>query len=195
VEWFRALEDPDSVAAQSISDGSGHSRTREALEEHLRRSFAKWYQSAVPLAVLIVQVDQAAHLRKTHGKDACEAMMDVVEKTLAGSLRPTEVMGRWDENEYLVITNHRLLPALERHALRLASIAQAAEFRWWGDKVSLSVTVGGTIASGEEDINELLARAGECVKLASEQMADRRVRVQAAADAGEEETCSPSLAS
>jgi diguanylate cyclase (GGDEF)-like protein/PAS domain S-box-containing protein len=195
VEWFRALEDPDSVAAQSISDGSGHSRSREALEEHLRRSFAQWSQGSVPLSVLSVQVDQAAQMRRTHGKDACEAMMDVVEKTLAGSLRPTEVMGRWGENEYLVITHHRLLPALERHALRLASIAQAAEFRWWGDKISLTVTIGGTVAAGEESIKDLLARAGECVKLASEQAADRRVRVQAAENAGEEETCSPSLAS
>lgn len=169
VEWFRAIEDADSVDSHSLSEGSsGHLRKRDALEEHLRNSFAHWTDEGTPLSVLLVRVDQAGGLRRTHGRDACEAMLDVVEKTLAGALRPTEVMGRWGDNEYLMITHHRVLPTLERHAMRLAAIAQMAEFRWWGDKIAITVTVGGTMAVEVESIQSLLARVDDALRHASE---------------------------
>jgi diguanylate cyclase (GGDEF)-like protein len=91
---------------------------------------------------LWVTVDQAAGLRKTHGRDGCESMLRIMEQTLVRGLRPTEIVGRWGDDEFLVVSHERTAELLLEHAHRLAGLARTAEFRWWGDRVSLTVSVG-----------------------------------------------------
>jgi GGDEF domain-containing protein len=45
------------------------------------------------------------------------------------------------------------------HAQGLAGLARTAEFRWWGDRVSLTVSIGAAQADLGETLAELLERA------------------------------------
>jgi GGDEF domain-containing protein len=65
-----------------------------------------------------------------------------MEQTLVRGLRPTEIVGRWGDDEFLVVSHERTAELLLEHAHRLAGLARTAEFRWWGDRVSLTVSVG-----------------------------------------------------
>jgi diguanylate cyclase (GGDEF)-like protein len=104
-------------------------------------------------------VDQAPDLRKTHGAGACEAMLKKVERALAHGLRPVEYLGRWGEDEFLVISHERTAAMLARHAQVLAGLARTADFRWWGDRVSLTVSIGAAQAENAATLADLLERA------------------------------------
>ena len=99
-----------------------------------------------PLGVLWIAVDQAGELRKTHGARACETMLESVERTLANGLRPGEEIGRWGDDEFLILSHERSPEVLASHAQVLAGLARTADFRWWGDRVSLTVSVGAAAA-------------------------------------------------
>ncbi len=116
-----------------------------------------------PLGVMWFAVDQAPELRKTHGARACETMLENVERTLANGLRPGEEVGRWGDDEFLVLSHERTAEVLGAHAQVLAGLARTADFRWWGDRVSLTVSVGAAAASRDETPAQLLERAQDAM--------------------------------
>jgi diguanylate cyclase (GGDEF)-like protein len=86
-------------------------------------------------------------------------MLRTMEQTLLRQLKPAEVIGRWGNNEFLVLTHARTAELLAEHARRLAGLARTADFRWWGDRVVLTVSIGASHATNGETLQTLLGRA------------------------------------
>ena len=149
---FHPVEAIDSLphgAIDAEGDQAQHLEQSQAdLECRLDEAWLEWTANEVPFGVLWIAVDQAAMLRKTHGRDASEAMLAIVERTLLHGLRPTEILGRWGDNEFLVLSHERTTEMLTAHAQHLAGLARTADFRWWGDRVTLTVSVGVAQAEG-----------------------------------------------
>jgi len=166
---FHPVEEIDTLPHGINVEGSGHeNRVEESqadVEDRLDDAWREWIANAVPFGLLWVAVDQAAMLRKTHGGDASEAMLAIVERTLLHGLRPSEILGRWGTNEFLVLCHERTPELLQAHAQHLAGLARTADFRWWGDRVSLTVSIGAAQAAERtssidtESLRGLLKRA------------------------------------
>jgi PAS domain S-box-containing protein/diguanylate cyclase (GGDEF)-like protein len=138
----------------------GDAQTSQAVfEDRLAAMFEDFTRGGLPFGVLWISVDQAAGLRKTHGPKACDAMLEKVERAMAGGLRPAEEMGRWGDDEYLVLSHERTEEMLAAHAQKLAGLARTADFRWWGDRVSLTVSIGAAQADLRGSLADLLGRA------------------------------------
>lgn len=129
------------------------------LMERLETLFDDFSAGGPPFGVLWITVDQAAGLRRTHGAGACEAMLEKVGGALKPGLRPAEYLGRWGQDEFLVISHERTPGLLAAHAQTLAGLARTADFRWWGDRVSLTVSVGAAQANNLDTLVDLLERA------------------------------------
>ena len=129
------------------------------LEDRLASMHEDFLHSDISLGVLWVTVDQARGLRQTHGAKACDAMLEKMERTLAGGMKPAEEIGRWGDDEFLVLSHERNTAMLAAHAQTLAGLARTTEFRWWGDRVSLTVSIGAAQAERGELLAELLERA------------------------------------
>jgi len=106
-------------------------------------------------------------LRKTHGRDACESMLRTVEQTLLRQMNPAETIGRWGEDEFLVLARERTVERLTEHAQRLAGHARTADFRWWGDRVAVSVSIGFGQAMEGDTLQLLLCRARQAMQTSS----------------------------
>jgi GGDEF domain-containing protein len=52
---------------------------------------------------------------------------------------------------------------LAAHAQVLAGLARTADFRWWGDRISLTVSIGAAQAAPSETLAQLLERAQEAM--------------------------------
>jgi len=148
-------------------DGFAEQRLEQSptgFNDRLEEASREWTSNAVPYGVMWILVDQAATLRKTHGRDACEAMMSIVEKTLLHGLRPAEILGRWGSNEFLVLAHERSLEMLDAHGRYLAGLTRTADFRWWGDRASLSVSIGVAQSEASESPSCLLKRAQKAMQ-------------------------------
>ena len=129
------------------------------FQDRVELEYADFLECAIPFGVLWITVDQAERLRKTHGGRACECMVDKMERILLHGLRPTEQLGRWGEDEFLVLSHERTPETLAAHAQSLAGLARTTDFRWWGDRVSLTVSIGAAQADAHEPLSDLLDRA------------------------------------
>jgi diguanylate cyclase (GGDEF)-like protein len=146
---------PHGEAGEDDSVGA----SQADLTDRLETLYQDFSQGGAPFGVLWITVDQAHELRKTHGAGACEAMIAKVEHTLAHGLRPGEHLGRWGEDEFLLISHERTPAMLADHAQVLAGQARTSDFRWWGDRVSLTVSIGAAQAESGGSLATLLERA------------------------------------
>jgi diguanylate cyclase (GGDEF)-like protein/PAS domain S-box-containing protein len=168
---FHPVEEVDTLPHGAMDeDGSlqKHVESSQAdMEDRLDEAWQEWTCNGVPFGLLWITVDQAAMLRKTHGHDGSEAMLAIVERTLLHALRPTEILARWGTHEFLVLSHERTWEMLEVHARHVSELARTADFRWWGDRVSLTVSIGAAQAAESERRNE---RLGGLLKRAQKAM-------------------------
>lgn len=172
----------------------GTERQRGQLEARLERDLELCAQERQTFGILMLRVDQWQSLRTTHGKEAAEAMIGILAETLVYTLHPSDAFGRWNDDEFLVIARDSSLRALELDAELLRSMAASAQFRWWGDKIPLTLSIGGAIVEPGDTMNSLLLRTrtglqfsldrgGNCITV----LEDKQQQ-----GAEEAETCSPS---
>ena len=156
---FHPAEGVDTLPHGECGQDSTIEQSQAEVEERLEIAFQEFLREGVPFGVLWITVDQAHELRKTHGVRACMAMLEKVERTLANGLRPAEELGRWGQDEFLVLAHEHTPERLAAHAQTLAGLARTADFRWWGDRVSLTVSAGAAQADASSTLASLLEKA------------------------------------
>jgi diguanylate cyclase (GGDEF)-like protein len=156
---FHPAESLDALPQGERTDGSGVEGNQADFEDRLSALFDDFEHGGLPFGVLWITVDQAHELRKTHGAGACAAMLEKVGRTLTHGLRPGEELARWGDDEFLVLSHERTAEMLAAHAQTLAGLARTAEFRWWGDRTPLTVSIGAAQAELDGTLAGLLERA------------------------------------
>ena len=160
---FHPVEEIDTLPHGEMAQEGGMEgfdprveQSQAGMEDRLDEAWQEWRTNAVPFGLLWINVDQAATLRRTHGRDAAEAMLEIVERTLLHGLRPTEMLGRWGTHEFLVICHERTTEMLRAHGQHLAGVVRTADFRWWGDRVPLTASIG-VAQAGEAQVGQTQA--------------------------------------
>lgn len=163
---FHPVESLDALPKGMSNETADIQGARADLLERLQIEYDDFRRGGSPLGVLRVTIDQAQPLRKTHGAPACQAMLEKVYYALAHGLRPGEEIGYWSNDGFLVIAHERSEEMLAEHARTLVGLARTADFRWWGDRVSLTASIGAAQAAGNthESLAELLHRVREAME-------------------------------
>jgi PAS domain S-box-containing protein/diguanylate cyclase (GGDEF)-like protein len=165
-EWFGEQRLPiddetggEKNAAQRGREQRGTARPREFMETCLERSLDALTYDTQTFGILEVRVDQWQGLRKTHGKEAAESMMRVLEETLLYTLHSADIFGRWTDESFMVVARDSTVRALELDADLLRGMAASAQVRWWGDLLPVTISIGGTLARHGDTSEALLALA------------------------------------
>lgn len=156
---FHPGEHLNALPHGETAEGSEIQQSQAEMQDRLEIQYESFLREDERFGILWIAVDQAAELRKTHGSRACETMLESVERTLANGLRSGEEVGRWGDDEFLVLSHERSPDVLGNHAHVLAGLARTADFRWWGDRISVTVSVGAAAADADEAVEKLLERA------------------------------------
>lgn len=102
-------------------------------------------------AVACVQLAQYDRFKTMHTLAAATQMMDTIASSFLQMLRQTDLVGRWSEEQLLVILPGCHTSALEVVCTRLAHVAHRSRIRWWGDDIAADVWVSGVMVRAEED--------------------------------------------
>ena len=152
---FHIAEHLDSLPHGESCEDSNLEAAQAEIEEQAQSAFDDFTKRGAPLGLLWITVDQAHELRKTHGTRACEMMIERIERTLKHGLRPTEELGRWGDDEFLILSHEASAGSLAAHAQVLAGLARTSDFRWWGDRLSLTVSIGAAQAVKTDTLPQL----------------------------------------
>jgi len=156
---FRPTKGLDALPRGESTDQEQIKQSQADIQDRLETAYNAFLHHNEKLGVLWILVDQADLMRRTHGPQACSGMLDVLERVLALGLNPDEFIGRWGDDEFLIVSHKRDALALASHGFVLAGQARTADFHWWGDRVSITVSIGTAQAEEDELLSHLLAQA------------------------------------
>lgn len=172
VETFEELEQSELNHTEKALPGSVDAATGVAsvtqTKSHLREALAAFAGRQVVFSVLRFRIQRLDQFRAAFGPDAASSLLRVIARSLASDLWRTDIVGRWSEDEFLVILNGcggESLPAVRE---RLRRVLANGSIEWWGERRSLPVSIGETTTQAGDTIESVLERMQKSLEHASE---------------------------
>ncbi len=152
--------------------------SRAMVQAHLRETLGTLAEAHVPFGVLCIRLEGLGDFRARYGIEAAGSLLSIIGRTLEGSLWKTDLVGRWSDDQFLVIVNGCSEEALRSVAERVRRMLASNGIEWWGERRSLPVSMGRTAAAPGDTVESILER----VQKSSDAASATRVRVAAASD-------------
>jgi diguanylate cyclase (GGDEF)-like protein len=110
----------------------------------------------------VIDLDEFKAINDSFGHSCGDIALQEAAKTLNGSLRPTDTVGRWGGDEFLAIARNVDREILSNLAQRcVALIAQTSIPGSDERRISLTSSVGAAVSRPGETAEELVQRADE----------------------------------
>jgi PAS domain S-box-containing protein/diguanylate cyclase (GGDEF)-like protein len=151
-------------AVRDALDESTGLPDRKSIELHLAAVLEDIREDQLPFGVLAIQVDRLPELGHSHGIKAVEAMARVVGRTLAKNLHQPDIVGHWSEGRFIAVLTDCPASALPKAAGMLQRIISLVTLPWWGDRVGVTISIGGTAGRAADTAEVLAGRAEEALE-------------------------------
>jgi diguanylate cyclase (GGDEF)-like protein len=154
----------DRVRELAVRDGLTGLYNRCVLEEILGVEESK--RAPVPLAILIIGVDDFKLINESFGHPAGDRVLSVFGKLIQDNCRKENIVARYDGEEFaILLTNSGLTAAAAvQTAERLLKVLGAQKFAFSGQKVTLTVSIGVVFSTGKSPVpKNILAQADQAL--------------------------------
>lgn len=146
---------------------------RNAIDNALTRAFAEANRKHQSLSILFVDMDRFKLVNDTYGHACGDHCLKQLAVTLRDTLQPTDLLGRYGGEEFLVI-----LPGASDGAHdigeRLRQRVEQARVEWQGHVIRLTVSVGvATRQADEQSVMAVLERADQALYAAKREGRNR----------------------
>jgi diguanylate cyclase (GGDEF)-like protein len=143
------------------SDISTRAANRRFGEMMVRHALEALNVFEIPFGWLRVGLDGTEELHRGYGQGMVDAAVKVIAATLDRSLGPLDVLTRWDATEFRAVVSRCSHSELAAVAEKLRLLVRASTLEWWGDRLGVTVSVGGTTAERGDSIEALELRTSE----------------------------------
>ncbi len=175
VETFDELEQNDLHSSEKSLPGSVDDVTgvasRAQTKFHLREALVAFTERQVAFALLRLRLQGLEHFRAAFGPDAASSLLRVVARSLVSDLWRTDVVGRWADDEFLVILNGCSEESFPVVRERLRHMLANDSIEWWGERRSLLVCTGDATPQAGDTTESILERAQKSLDQASQWLA------------------------
>jgi len=135
-------------------------RFAEAALESCLTDFQRYGWS---FGLLFVDIDHFKRFNDTYGHDVGDEVLKMVAKTLAASVRSSDVVARWGGEEFVVLLKSADEESIQAYAERCRAMVECSRLRAEGRSApeSVTVSIGGTLGRSEDTSETIVARADE----------------------------------
>jgi diguanylate cyclase (GGDEF)-like protein len=158
-ERTRLIQDLEHI---SRVDGLTGVLNRRALMESLSHEADRSRRYGFPLSMILCDIDRFKDINDTYGHDEGDRALLAVTRTLAATVRQSDLLGRYGGDEFMVILPATSLDGAEEFAERIRRAVRGIHFEpGGGSPVPLTVSLGvSALATGKgEDVDNLVKRA------------------------------------
>jgi GGDEF domain-containing protein len=90
-----------------------------------------------PFTLLRLMVSHYPELLRRYGATACAGLLRNVAFSLRNALKPSDVLARWGESQFVVALEIQEEYLLSKVRERLQSVVDCTRLDWWGDSIAL----------------------------------------------------------
>jgi diguanylate cyclase (GGDEF)-like protein/PAS domain S-box-containing protein len=146
---------------------------RRHIENQINIRLAEFQRIGWNFGVLFIDIDHFKAVNDTHGHDVGDQVLRMVGQTLAHNSRPYDLAGRWGGEEFLAVIHNVDRDLLGTIADRYRVLVKESSLLGPGGLLSVTVSVGGTLARTRDDLEQLVKRADEQLYLCKHTGRDR----------------------
>jgi len=162
-ELLFAVPGPDpgeqSLRARGCLDELTGLPNQAVMHAHLREVLGTFNDLHIPFSIVFLYAHDLARFRGHFGYLAGNAMLKVLARTIKNTVWPTDFVGRWGEDQFVLI-----LPGCDANALgtsceRIIRITASATIEWWGQELSTALSLGPVHAQEGDSVESIIERA------------------------------------
>ncbi|HVI07330.1 MAG TPA: diguanylate cyclase [Candidatus Binatia bacterium] len=131
------------------------------MQSHLRETLGAFQETHVPFGIIFVEAADLDRFRARYGQGAARSILQVLARTLRNTVWPTDIVGRWSDEKFVVIPMGCSEEALSAVCARMMRMLASASIMWWGEELSVKISLGRAAARPGDTQESLLARAFE----------------------------------
>ena len=153
IELFHTVEKPVSKDSRfqaleklAYLDALTQLGNRNYLNEELERRFQEFTYLQIPFGILFMDIDHFKIFNDTYGHDLGDKVLVYVAKNLAGYASEFDHYGRWGGEEFIGIIRNVNPTSLQKMAEDIRLLVSDSYLLHEGEKLSVSISIGGTIA-------------------------------------------------
>jgi diguanylate cyclase (GGDEF)-like protein len=140
---------------------------QKCLQAELQRS--KRYDKQ--LVVGLLDYDNFKHLNDTYGHDVGNKALELFAKVYSGLMRETDVIARWDSEEFLILMPETGAAGALKYLQRLIDRVHEADLDAGDEEFWLRLSIGLGIAEPGDTVDSLVSRA--CIAMYESKQAGR----------------------
>ncbi|MFP4152318.1 MAG: diguanylate cyclase [Alkalispirochaeta sp.] len=131
---------------------------RRGMNETMREQRERSIRTREQYGIVSIDLDRFKEINDTFGHAAGDRTLEAVARIFNATVRPYDHVARWGGDEFLIL----VAPATHESVQTVTERILDA-IRNWDDSeaTAVGVSIGATIAAGEEDLDRVLQRADE----------------------------------
>jgi PAS domain S-box-containing protein/diguanylate cyclase (GGDEF)-like protein len=145
---------------EDLTGISDHQSTQSYLQAFLE-DFAEEH---TVFSALSIAVDEFEKFRTAHSVEAAHRILHAVALTLRRNLRECDVVGHWEESRFVILLADCPAAMVGRVAKMLMRVVGGAAISWWGDRLSVTVSIGGTAVCPEDTPESVVLRSEQALR-------------------------------
>ena len=134
---------------------------RQHLERSISSRLLDLRSGGEGFGLLFMDIDHFKIFNDTHGHDVGDRALKTVASTLAGCVRPTDVVGRWGGEEFLGVFGDVDASGLEVVCQKVLTVIRSSDVLVGERRLPLTISIGATLARADDDRESLVRRADE----------------------------------
>jgi len=115
-------------------------------------------EHGLPFSIACARIDRLPELRAQYGPVALRGILHAVAETITNSLRPTDCVGRWNDDTFLVVLPECNAIDADHVSRRLQTVARHMTVKWWGDEFQVTAAIAASGAERADTMETLIAR-------------------------------------
>jgi diguanylate cyclase (GGDEF)-like protein/PAS domain S-box-containing protein len=146
----------EDLVVQATRDALTGAFNRRYVENVLSKEIERSERHARPLAVAILDADHFKRINDTHGHQTGDEVLRAITERCRNTLRSHDVFGRYGGEEFVIVFPETNLAEAGMVAERLRAAVADQPFKFGGDALDVTVSIGLAAHKPGHDMDKLL---------------------------------------
>ena len=165
--------DIEKFKKDSILDEATNLPKREYLDFLLKAKLEDYRVTGRKFGLVLFDLDRFKFINDNYGEKIGDALLEIFGKTIQSNTKSKDAIGRWAEESFLGIIELEDSEQLEKIAERLRIMVKNTILNINNKKLSITVSIGGTMVNEDDTFELIINRAIELLSKSKEEGRDR----------------------
>ncbi len=132
---------------------------RRFIETKVMASLEELKRHGLTFGIIFCDIDSFKAVNDTYGHLTGDNVLKMVAGTLSENIRAYDLVGRWGGEEFLLVISHVSETTMIKIANKLRLLVKSSFVDQDGTKISVTLTMGATMAHVDDTLHSLVERA------------------------------------